>query len=371
MIYGGGGIIISGASEQVKQLAESQKIPVTLTLMGLGGFPGTHPYFMGMLGMHGTWAANRAVRDCDCLIAIGARFDDRVTGKVDEFAPHAQIIHIDIDPSSIAKNVPVHIPIVGDVKTVLRAVIGRTVGNWRKPDPAHREKWLKEINLWEEEHPLHYEKSKTTIKPQFVIEKICELTKKEKPIITTEVGQNQMWTAQFFKFDEPRTLISSGGLGTMGYGFPAAIGAKLGRPDRMVIDIAGDGSIQMNIQELATVAQYKIPVKVAILNNQFLGMVRQWQEHFYNKRYSHTCISCQPDFKKLAEAYGVKGYRVDDPADVVPVLKQALFNDDPCVIDFRVEQEENVLPIIPPGKSVYDTILAPPARRKKSGKKGA
>jgi len=366
VIYGGGGIIISGAAEEVKELAQSQKIPVTLTLMGLGGFPGTHPYFMGMLGMHGTWAANRAVRDCDCLIAVGARFDDRVTGKVDEFAPHARIIHIDIDPSSIAKNVPVQIPIVGDVKTVLHQLLKELAEI--KPAPRGRDKWLKEIATWEHEHPLHYHNGNKVIKPQFVVEKIYELTRKQKPIITTEVGQNQMWTAQFFKFDEPRTLISSGGLGTMGFGFPAAIGAKLGRPDKMVIDIAGDGSFQMNIQELATVAQYKIPVKVVILNNRFLGMVRQWQEHFYNKRYSHTCISCQPDFKKVAEAYGVKGYRVDHPSEVAPVLKEALFNDEPCVVDCRVDREENVLPIIPPGKSVYDTILAPP-RRKKGGRR--
>jgi len=366
VIYGGGGIIISGAAEEVKELSQSQKIPVTLTLMGLGGFPGTHPYFMGMLGMHGTWAANRAVRDCDCLIAVGARFDDRVTGKVDEFAPHARIIHIDIDPSSIAKNVPVQIPIVGDVKTVLHQLLKELAEI--KPAPRGRDKWLKEIATWEHEHPLHYHNGNKVIKPQFVVEKIYELTRKQKPIITTEVGQNQMWTAQFFKFDEPRTLISSGGLGTMGFGFPAAIGAKLGRPDKMVIDIAGDGSFQMNIQELATVAQYKIPVKVVILNNRFLGMVRQWQEHFYNKRYSHTCISCQPDFKKVAEAYGVKGYRVDHPSEVAPVLKEALFNDEPCVVDCRVDREENVLPIIPPGKSVYDTILAPP-RRKKGGRR--
>jgi len=363
VIYGGGGIIISGAAQELRQLAESQKIPVTLTLMGLGAFPGTHPYFMGMLGMHGTWAANRAVRDCDLLIAIGARFDDRVTGKTDEFAPHANIIHIDIDPSTISKNVPAHIPIVGDVKTVLEQLL-KELDAASQLSAAAREKWLSEIAGWEKEHPLRYEKSKKVIKPQYVIEKIYELTKGDC-IITTEVGQNQMWTAQYYKFEKPRTFISSGGLGTMGYGFPAAIGAKLGRPDELVIDIAGDGSIQMNIQELATVAQYKIPVKVAILNNQYLGMVRQWQEHFYNKRYSHTCISCQPNFKKLAEAYGVKGYMVDDPADVGPVLKDALFNDEPCLIDFRVEREENVLPIIPPGKGVYDAILAPPSSEKR------
>lgn len=367
VIYGGGGIIIAGASKEVLQLAESQKIPVTLTLMGLGGFPGTHPYFMGMLGMHGTWAANRAVKDCDLLIAIGARFDDRVTGKLDEFAPHAEIIHIDIDPSSIAKNVPADIPIVGDVKTVLNQIL-KELETMPKPQEKQREKWLLEIEGWEEEHPLRYEKSNKVIKPQYVIEKIYELTKGDA-IIATEVGQNQMWTAQFYKFKKPRTLITSGGLGTMGFGFPAAIGAKLGRPDQLVIDIAGDGSIQMNIQELATAVQYQIPVKIAILNNQFLGMVRQWQELFYNKRYSHTCLACQPDFKKLAEAYGVKGYTITDPGDVEPVLKEALFNDEPCLMDFRVDREENVLPIIPPGKSVHDTILAPPPKRKRKIKR--
>ncbi len=363
VIYGGGGIIISGGSAELRRLSESHKIPVTLTLMGLGGFPGTHPYFMGMLGMHGTWAANRAIKDCDLLIAIGARFDDRVTGKLDEFAPHAKIIHIDIDPSSIAKNVPVDLPIVGDVKTVLGQLLKELEG-LSQPNPKPREKWLAEISGWEKEHPLRYEKSKKLIKPQYVIEKIYELTKGDA-VITTEVGQNQMWTAQYYKFDRPRTLITSGGLGTMGFGFPAAIGAQLGKSDSLVVDIAGDGSIQMNIQELATAVQYRIPVKIAILNNRYLGMVRQWQELFYNKRYSNTCIKCQPNFKKLAEAYGAKGYTVTDPAEVVPVLKEAFGNDQPCLMDFQVDPEENVLPIIPPGKGVYDTILAPPPKRKK------
>ncbi len=363
VIYAGGGVIISGGSEELRKLAESQKLPVTLTLMGLGAFPGEHQYFMGMLGMHGTWAANRAIKDCDLLLAVGARFDDRVTGKLDEFAPHAQVIHIDIDPSSIAKNVPVDIPIVGDVKTVLGQLLKELESQPRPLDKV-REKWLSEISEWEMEHPLRYEKSRKVIKPQFVVEKIYELTK-GNAIITTEVGQNQMWTAQFYKFKKPRTLISSGGLGTMGYGFPAAIGAKLGCPDQLVVDIAGDGSIQMNIQELATAVQYKIPVKVAILNNRYLGMVRQWQEHFYNRRYSHTCIACQPDFKKLAEAYGAKGYTITDPAEVEPVLRDAFSNNEPCMMDFQVAREENVLPIIPPGKGVYDTILAPPPKNKK------
>ncbi len=364
VIYAGGGVIISGAHKELRKLAESQKIPVTLTLMGLGGFPGTHPLFMGMLGMHGTWCANMAVRNCDLLIAIGARFDDRVTGKIEEFAPHAEIIHIDIDPSAISKNVVVDIPIVGDVRTVLNQLL-RELEEKPKPDMKQRKKWLKQIEEWKEEYPLTYEKSKKVIKPQYVVEKIYELTKGEA-IITTEVGQNQMWAAHYYKFDRPRSFLSSGGLGTMGYGFPAAIGAKIGRPDDIVVDIAGDGSIQMNIQELATAVQYQVPVKVAILNNQFLGMVRQWQELFYNRRYSHTCIACQPDFKKLAEAYGAKGYVVTDPADVEPVLKEALFNDQPCLIDFRVAREENVFPMIPPGKSVHDMIFGPIEKKRKS-----
>ena len=365
VIYAGGGVIISGAHKELRRLAESQKIPVTLTLMGLGAFPGTHPLFMGMLGMHGTWCANMAIRNCDLLIAIGARFDDRVTGKIEEFAPNAEIIHIDIDPSAISKNVVVDIPIVGDVRTVLNQLL-KELEEKSKPDMKQRKKWLKQIEEWKEEYLLTYEKSNKVIKPQYVVEKIYELTKGEA-IITTEVGQNQMWAALFYKYDRPRNFLSSGGLGTMGYGFPAAIGAKIGRPDEIVVDIAGDGSIQMNIQELATAVQYQVPVKVAILNNQFLGMVRQWQELFYNRRYSHTCVACQPDFKKLAEAYGAKGYVITDPADVEPVLKEALFNDQPCLMDFRVAREENVFPMIPPGKTVFD-IIYPLKKKKKNAR---
>jgi len=365
VIYAGGGVIISGAHKELRRLAESQRIPVTLTLMGLGAFPGTHPLFMGMLGMHGTWCANMAIRNCDLLIAIGARFDDRVTGKIEEFAPNAEIIHIDIDPSAISKNVVVDIPIVGDVRTVLNQLL-KELEEKSKPDMKQRKKWLKQIEEWKEEYLLTYEKSNKVIKPQYVVEKIYELTKGEA-IITTEVGQNQMWAALFYKYDRPRNFLSSGGLGTMGYGFPAAIGAKIGRPDEIVVDIAGDGSIQMNIQELATAVQYQVPVKVAILNNQFLGMVRQWQELFYNRRYSHTCVACQPDFKKLAEAYGAKGYVITDPADVEPVLKEALFNDQPCLMDFRVAREENVFPMIPPGKTVFD-IIYPLKKKKKNAR---
>ncbi len=357
VIYAGGGAIISGAYPELKKLAESLHIPVTLTLMGLGAFPGTHPLCLGMLGMHGTYAANMAISDSDLVIALGARFDDRVTGKIDEFAPGAKIIHIDIDPSAISKNVKVDLPIVGDLKTVLKEIL-RKLDEKRKPWKKLREKWIKQVRKWQEEHPLSYEPCEGSIKPQFVVEKIYEVTKGEA-IVTTEVGQNQMWAAQFYKFDKPRRLLSSGGLGTMGYGLPAAIGAKVGVPDRIVVDIAGDGSIQMNIQELCTAVQHKVPVKVAILNNTFLGMVRQWQELFYNKRYSNTSLAVAPDFEKLAEAYGAKGYTVTDPEDVEPVLKEALFNDDVCVMNFKVEPEECVYPMVPAGAPIRDMMLGP------------
>ena len=355
VIYAGGGVILSGAAEELTRLAELTQIPVTLTLLGLGGFPGTSPLFLGMLGMHGTYAANLAVSDSDLILAVGARFDDRVTGKIEEFAPGATVVHIDIDPSAISKNVRVDIPIVGDVKQVLRELLkelGETDGQWVKV----REKWLKQVKAWQDEHPLSYTPSKKKIKPQFVVEKIFELTQGDA-IITTEVGQNQMWAAHYYKFNRPRSFLSSGGLGTMGYGLPAAIGAQTGCPDRRVIDIAGDGSIQMNIQELCTAVQYRLPVKVAILNNQFLGMVRQWQEIFYGQRYSQVCLASAPDFQKLAEAYGAKGYKVTHPDQVEPVLKEALNSDETCVMDFHVDREENVYPMVPPGHSIRDMIL--------------
>jgi acetolactate synthase-1/2/3 large subunit len=364
VIYAGGGVIISGASNQLKILAEAQRAPVTMTLMGLGGFPGTHELSLGMLGMHGTYAANMAVSDGDLLIAIGARFDDRVTGKIEQFAPDADIIHIDIDPSAISKNVKVDIPIVGDVRRVLKE-LNKVL---KAPDEVRRkarEQWVRQVHAWQKEHPLHYEQGKDVIKPQFVVEKIFELTHGDA-IICTEVGQNQMWSAQFYKFDHPRRFLSSGGLGTMGYGFPAAIGAQIGNPDATVIDIAGDGSFQMNIQELATAVQNRLPVKVAILNNQFLGMVRQWQEMFYNKRYSQTCLAVEPDFKKVAEAYGARGFTITDPAEVEPALKEALASPEPCIMDFHVDREENVYPMVPAGESIKNMILGP---GEKKGKK--
>ena len=299
VIIAGGGCMISEASDELLEFAENMKIPVVMTLMGLGSFPCTHPLALGMLGMHGTYYANKTVQDSDLLIAIGMRFDDRVTGKVDGFAPNAKILHIDIDPTSIRKNVRVDIPVVGDVKRVL-IQLNKVLKEDEKESWAElRKVWLRQIAEWKKEHPLTYTFSDDVIKPQFVVEKIYELTKGDA-IICTEVGQNQMWAAQFYQFDKPRRLLTSGGLGTMGYGFPAAIGAQLAHPDKMVIDIAGDGSIQMNIQELATAVIYKLPVKVAILNNHYLGMVRQWQELFFNERYSYSNLDVVPDFVALA-----------------------------------------------------------------------
>lgn len=358
LIYTGGGIILSNASEELAHFAEKLNIPVTNTLMGLGGFPGTHSLFLGMLGMHGTYCANMAVTNTDCLIAIGARFDDRVTGKIDEFAPYAKIIHVDIDPTSISKNVKVDIPIVGDVKLVLKDMLKHI--DETKGVKAYKEstnEWHGQIKNWAETHRLSYKYDDKKIKPQHVIERIFELTK-GKAIITTEVGQNQMWAAQFYKFDKPRTFLTSGGLGTMGFGFPAAIGAQVAFPDKIVIDIAGDGSIQMNIQELATAVQYKLPVKVAILNNKFLGMVRQWQEFFYEKRYSHTCISVAPDFVRLAEAYGAVGLRATKPEEVDPVIKEALtVKSKPVLMDFVVDPEEDVYPMVPAGQPLNKMLL--------------
>ncbi|MBI5344728.1 MAG: biosynthetic-type acetolactate synthase large subunit, partial [Deltaproteobacteria bacterium] len=357
VVYAGGGTMLSGASDDLLALAEKLGLPVTTTLMGLGAFPGTHPLFMGMLGMHGTFCANMAVTSTDCLIAIGARFDDRVTGKLDEFAPYAKIIHIDIDPTSISKNVQVDIPIVGDVKNVLKEML-RMLPKTVKEFGKNTGEWRSQIKTWARTHKLSYRQDREgKIKPQYVIEKLYELTKGDA-IITTEVGQNQMWAAQFFKYDRPRTFLSSGGLGTMGFGFPAAIGAQIAMPEKTVIDIAGDGSIQMNIQELATAVQYKLPVKVAILNNMVLGMVRQWQEFFYNKRYSHTCVSVAPDFVKLAEAYGAVGLRAKTPADVAPVIKEALkVKDRPVFMDFKVDQFENVYPMVPAGQPLNKMLL--------------
>jgi acetolactate synthase-1/2/3 large subunit len=355
VIYAGGGVIISDASKELTAIAHKMQLPVTTTLMGLGGFPGTDPLFLGMLGMHGTYRANMAVTNCDLLLAVGARFDDRVTGDVSKFAKQAQIIHIDIDPTSISKNVPVDIPIVGDAKDILKKFHSIADDAKKKNWKVKHKSWLAQIEKWKSKHSLDYKQGET-IKPQYVVEQLYQLTK-GNAIISTEVGQNQMWAAQFYRFDKPRKLLTSGGLGTMGYGFPAAIGAQVAFPNQTVIDIAGDGSIQMNIQELATAVQYDLPVKIAILNNNFLGMVRQWQELFYDKNYSATSLSTSPDFVKLAEAYGALGLRATEPKEVVPTIKKALASKKPVIMDFVVDPDEGVYPMVPAGASIDNMIL--------------
>ncbi len=358
VLYVGGGVILSNASEQLTEFARKLQIPVTMTLMGLGAFPGSDPLSMGMLGMHGTYTANMAVAECDLLIAVGARFDDRVTGKLTEFAKKSEIIHVDIDPTSISKNVKVHIPIVADCKNALKAM-----NKWfdtesvnLAEEAARHQSWIETIKGWSEKHPLAYKENHTIIKPQYIIETIHRLTG-GKAIITTEVGQNQMWTAQFHKFDYPRHFVTSGGLGTMGFGLPAAIGAQMAFPDRTVIDIAGDGSIQMNIQELATARQFNCPVKIAILNNGYLGMVRQWQELFYDRRYSSTTMNVVPDFVELAKAYGAVGLRATRKSEVEPVIREALATKNVVIMDFKIEQEEGVYPMVPAGKATTEMLL--------------
>ncbi len=347
VLYVGGGAVASGASGELRKLVEKTSIPVTTTLMALGVFPETSPLSLGMLGMHGTQYANFAIMDSDLIIAAGARFDDRITGKISEFAPHARIAHIDIDPTSLKKNVRVDVPVVGDVRQVLKD-LNRIV------KPGKCGPWLKQIRSWKKEFPLAY-RDTGAIPPQYVIEQVYQATGGDA-IICTEVGQNQMWTAQFYPFTEPRTFLSSGGLGTMGYGFPAAIGAQFAFPDRTVIDIAGDGSIQMNIQELTTAVVNKLPVKIVILNNGYLGMVRQWQELFYKKRYAGTILEGNPDFVKLAEAYGAMGIRVEEKKKVLPALKKALKHPGPVVLDFKVAGEENVYPMVPAGANIRQMI---------------
>ncbi|HET6513944.1 MAG TPA: biosynthetic-type acetolactate synthase large subunit [Thermodesulfovibrionales bacterium] len=362
VIVAGGGVISSGASNELRDLAEYTNTPVTMTLMGLGGFPGTHKLSLGMLGMHGTYYANKAVQDSDLLIAIGMRFDDRVTGKIDAFAPHAKIIHIDIDPTSIRKNVRVDAPIVGDVKRVLLVLNKVLKEDLQEQWEEVRKAWLKQIKAWQAERPLTYTWSDDVIKPQFVVEKIYELTKGDA-IICTEVGQNQMWAAQFYRYDRPRTWLSSGGLGTMGYGFPAAIGAQLAFPNKLVIDIAGDGSIQMNIQELATAIINKLPVKVAILNNRYLGMVRQWQELFYDERYSYSHLDVTPNFVEVAHAYGAVGLRATKPSEVVPVLKEAFKIKKPVFMDFVIDWKEKVYPMVPAGAAIDQMLFEEPEKK--------
>ncbi|MFC1881370.1 biosynthetic-type acetolactate synthase large subunit [Thermodesulfobacteriota bacterium] len=355
MIFAGGGVILSKASRELTELARKTRIPVTTSLMGLGAFPETDPLSLGMIGMHGTYRANLCTSVCDLIIAIGVRFDDRVTGRTDAFASQSQIVHIDIDPTSIRKNIPVTIPVVGDCKISLehlnQLIDQVELGNLDEK----RKPWFDQIQAWKSTNSLAYEQ-KEVIKPQYVVEKLYELTKGQA-IITTEVGQNQMWAAQYYQFDQPNHFITSGGLGAMGFGLPAAIGAQVAFPDKTVVDIAGDSSIQMNIQEMATAVQSGLPVKIVILNNGYMGMVRQWQELFYGKRYVSTCMDCAPDFVKLAEAYGAVGLRATKPAEVEPVLAEGLKIPGPVIMDFVVEKEEGVYPMVPAGAAITDMLL--------------
>ncbi|UCB51349.1 MAG: biosynthetic-type acetolactate synthase large subunit [Deltaproteobacteria bacterium] len=355
VIFTGGGVILSQASKELTELARKIHAPVTATLMGLGSFPAKDPLWLGMIGMHGTYRANMSSAECDLLIAVGVRFDDRVTGKTDTFAPKAKIIHIDIDPTSIRKNIPVAIPIVGDCRITLRKLNSLLSKERMGHLKQKRKLWLNQIEEWKATKPLAYEQKEVT-KPQFVVEKLYELTK-GKAIITTEVGQNQMWAAQYYHFDSPNAFITSGGLGCMGFGLPAAIGAQIAQPDRLVVDIAGDGSIQMNIQEMATATQYNLPVKIVILNNSYLGMVRQWQELFFDGRYACTDLNHAPDFVKLAEAYGAVGLRATRPNEVESTLKKGLSIKKPVIMDFVVESEECVYPMVPAGAPITEMLL--------------
>jgi acetolactate synthase I/II/III large subunit len=354
VIYAGGGVIAANAAADLTELATSDRFPVTCTVMGLGGFPASHDQWLGMLGMHGTRTANYAMDEADLIIAIGARFDDRITGKLSEFAPRAKFIHIDIDPAEISKNVAAHIPIVGDAHNILP----RLTAEYRalEADPARLEEWWARIRTWRERHPLAYQDSTTSeIKPQFMIQALYEATDGDA-IVTSDVGQHQMWTAQYYHFTRPRRWINSGGLGTMGFGLPAAMGAKVGCPDDTVVCIAGDGSIQMNMQELATCAQEGIAVKVFIMNNGYLGMVRQWQELFWDKRYSQVDMGQWPDFVKVAEAYGATGMRLTDKQTLVKDMREALATEGPVLVDVRVSREENTYPMIPAGQPARNMV---------------
>jgi acetolactate synthase I/II/III large subunit len=357
VLYVGGGAMSSNAAPELAELAELIHTPVTTTLLGLGAFPETHQLSLGMLGMHGTYWANMAMCEADLIFAIGARFDDRVTGRLDAFAEKADtIMHIDIDPSSIGKNVRTDIPIVGDAKAVLRTLI-EVLRTSKKDWAADHQEWLRLIGEWAAKYPLKYHQGDDVVKAQYAIEMISKLAPKDA-IITTGVGQHQMWTAQFYRFTQPRTFLTSGGLGTMGYCLPAAIGAQVAFPDRLVIGVDGDGSFQMTSHELATAVQYQLPVKIVILNNCYLGMVKQWQELFYNKRYSHSYLGNIPDYVKLAEAYGAKGFRVTKPHEVLPTLQQAFATPGPVVTEVVVDADENVYPMVPAGAALREMVLA-------------
>lgn len=359
LLYVGGGVQWSNASEELRKLARGLGIPVTQTLMALGVFPASDPLNLGMLGMHGGYWANMAVYNCDTLIAVGARFDDRVTGRVSDFAPNAKcIVHIDIDPSSISKNIKVHIPIVGDIKQVLGQMLACVQATEKIAAKAETwRQWVAQIHGWKREKPLNYKARADRVTPRQVLELLFELTRGEA-IISTDVGQHQMWTAQLFPHERPRSFLTSGGLGTMGYGLPAAIGAWFAARERTVICISGDGSIQMNIQELATAVQHNVPVKALILNNHHLGMVRQWQERFYEGRFSQSYISSMPDFVKLAEAYGGKGYKIEKPEELEPKLRQAIGEPGPVLVDITIPPEEGVYPMVPAGSAMHEMLLA-------------
>lgn len=359
IIYAGGGVINSGprAAELLSELVCMTGYPVTTTVMGLGGFPGTDPQCLGMLGMHGTYEANLAMAHCDVMVAIGARFDDRVTGRLDAFSQGSKKIHIDIDPSSINKNVSVEVPIIGDVAHVLAQINARLKARGARPDTDSLKLWWARIEEWRARKCLSYQGSESVIKPQYALERLYEHIKDTDVYITTEVGQHQMWAAQFLKFDQPNRWMTSGGLGTMGYGLPAAMGAQIAHPDATVIDVAGEASILMNIQELSTIAQYRLPVKVFILNNSYMGMVRQWQEIMHGGRYSESYVDGLPDFVKLAESFGAVGLRASQPAEVDAVIEEMLAAKTAVIVDVVVDQEENCFPMIPSGAAHYDMIL--------------
>lgn len=353
----GGGVIMSNAAEDLTALARDLDVPVTATLMGLGSFPGADALWLGMCGMHGTYAANMAINNADLLVAVGARFDDRVTGRLADFASKARVVHIDIDPTSIRKNVSVDVPVVGDCKQALVGMKDIAATHKDVDWKAKHAAWLQTLDTWKREQPLNYHDDGEGVKPQAVIQALDRLSQHRDTIIATEVGQNQMWAAQFYTFQRPRTLLTSGGLGTMGYGFPAAIGAQFAYPDALVVNVAGDGCIQMNIQELITAVHNKLPIKVLILNNMHLGMVRQWQELFYDHHYSHTNMEAQPDFVKLAEAYGAEGYRISRREELDNVLKQALDSPNTAIIDVHIVREENVYPMVPSGAALNEMLL--------------
>lgn len=354
LILAGAGVLFAKANEQLKELAEKYQIPITNTLLGLGSIEGTHPLFLGMAGMHGTYTANMAIQTCDLLINVGARFDDRLTGNLNYFAPNAKVIHIDIDPAEIGKNVPTEIPIVGDAKEALEALLNQNVPN------GNTAAWLESLKVNQVQYPLHYDASGDRgLLPQQVLELVHEYTNGDA-VVTTDVGQHQMWTAQYYKFSQPHNWVTSGGLGTMGFGFPAAIGAQIAKPDAKVVSIVGDAGFQMTLQELSLLQEMRIPVKVIILNNQALGMVRQWQETFHGERYSQSLISVQPDFVKLAAAYDIKGYKIETYEDAKVQLKEALASDEPVLIDCRVVQKESVMPMVAPGRGLHEMIGVKP-----------